>query len=150
MPPSARRDLVFAEAMFGDTAGGLPLFVRLDSGVVYRVLAEGPTIVAISPRSRSVPPIGFAPVLFGAGSGNAFRTSVGGEYRVVVLASGPGPFMVHIFNEAADSLSAACVSDTSGDGCFGAENVATRPPRSALHLFLGIILVLFGGAIFGT
>jgi hypothetical protein len=150
-PGGARRELVFAETMLADTGGSGPQFVWLDSDTVYRVVTDEDAVVSITPRNPSGPPIGYAPVLFGAGRGIAFRARIGGEYRVEpFVQSGTVLVMVHIFREAADSVSAACVHDPLADGCFEASNVATRPATSPARGPLALILFIAAGVILSS
>lgn len=103
------------ELVFSETVGGGPSYVTLDSGVVYRVVANGAAI--ITPRQQyRAPAFRFAgpqPGPFGA----PYVPSFTGEYRLDATGSGAS---VQIYREAVDQRSAACVADPKAAGCIGA------------------------------
>jgi len=136
--------------MIGDTNGVEQVFVRLDSGVVCRVIVSGRALVAVTPRSLSGPPIGAAPILFGAGLGDAYLARAGGDYRVEVLTLEAGEAsIVRIFRDAADSASAACVRNPRAGGCRSADAVATRPASISARPVLAAVLFAIVAAVGG-
>lgn len=140
IPAAAQRTTsraqVFSES-FSMAARG-PYFLRLDSGVTYRLIAEGSSAgdVMITPRSISGAPIRFSATSV-TGNGTPFTAPTSAEYRVESSYRGQDVVQVRIFRELRDS--AECAEPTA-PGCVLA--ASTDPPRK--HGISPAILVMMG------
>jgi len=104
---------IFSES-FSMAAKG-PYFVRLDSGVTYRLVAEGTSAgdVMITPRSVSGAPIRFSSSSI-TGNGTPFTAPGSAQYRVESTYQGNDIVQVRIFRELRDASECA---DPTRPGC---------------------------------
>jgi hypothetical protein len=135
VPSSARRTLVFSEIV-----GGGPSYVTLDSGVVYRVVAQD--AVSLAPRSGYRAPLRIAPLVRGGGTGVPIIPEFTGEYRIDTDASAS----VQIWREEADPTELACIRNTGGPGCHGPKPHISV--RSVLIIGLALPFIMLVDALF--
>jgi hypothetical protein len=137
LPSTARRTLVFSEIV-----GGGPSYVTLDSGVVYRIVAQD--AVSIGPRSGFRPPLRIAALVRGGGTGVPVIPEFTGEYRIDTDVSAS----VQIWREEADPKEIACIRNNGGPGCQGSGSGPHMSNRTVIAIFVVLPLIVVLDAIF--
>lgn len=148
-PPALAQVAGGATLLYSEVIGGTPVYVTLDSGVVYRIVTfgfvhRGPWLfdrpvadgavystqrvldqvtpngtVLLAPRRLYQAPVWIAPLVDGSGAGVPFVPAFGGEYQL--SSDGDrGPVAVRIYRDEADQRELACIHSPSRNGCRGA------------------------------
>lgn len=112
-PGDVRRAMGRSTLIFSDIVTDTYSWVYLDTGVVYRVVADGN--VYIAPRMLTGAPIHVAPLVRGGGEGTPVMVQVPGDHRLYTDPT--GSLAVRIYVEAMDAAELACVRDPSTRGC---------------------------------
>ena len=141
----ARRVQIFSESF--SLANHGPYFVRLDSGVTYRLAVEGGSTgdVSISPRASGGAPIRFSTSSNLAG-GLPFESPATGEFKVESNVSGSTILQVRLFREMRDAAECA---NPSAPGCAA---IVLDEPSHHRRLSPAVIIMaaLFPAFLYGV
>lgn len=112
---STGRVQVFSESF--SLAGRGPYFLRLDSGVTYRLVTEGADAgdISITPRTSFLAPIRFSSSMTSSG-GAPFEAPATGEYRIESSYTGRDVVQIRIFRELRPGELAGIESDAPRRG----------------------------------
>lgn len=137
-----RRIQVFSET-FSLAARG-PYFIRLDSGVTYRIAREGPSSgdISVSPRSAFAAPVRFSSETL-QGQGAPFIPVRTGDYRIESSYQGTEVIQVRIFR---DVLLSQCASDQNCTLISSDE----EPRHHRISPAVWVMMALFPAFIYGV
>ena len=114
-PATARRTVIFSEELSANNAA--PHFVELDSGIAYRLTAQGSSYgaVLVAP-STGASPIRFLPTATDRGLGTGFIAPYTGRYRVYTEGDNT-TMLVRIVKEEGDAQELRCLEDPTRSEC---------------------------------
>lgn len=130
---------MYSEALPARGAG--PVYVTLDSAVVYRVEpADGS--VRVSPRLSHQPAQREVGSLFGDGA--VIVPRVTGEYRIDTEAAVEGVVEVRIWRDEGDQMERRCVHQGRAPGCTGDAWAHGRTPLGFWLMFVAVPVAATG------